>query len=87
MGGLLGAIVDCPATPNGGRVAALAAFIVSGLAAAPMQLLVFVMLFENWFDITPLVRGIAMFTGFMAAVLVRLIGVLTGTLSIPGNPD
>jgi hypothetical protein len=85
LGDLLGYILDdAPASPRG-RVAGLTALVVSGLAAAPMLLLAFILLFESWFDITPLVRGITIFTGFMAGATGRLISTLTRRASPPGN--
>ena len=85
LGDLLGNFVGESRASTTGQVAGLTAFIVSGLAAAPMLVLAFILLFENWFDITPLVRGITAFSGFMAAATGRLIGTFTMRASPPGT--
>ena len=77
LGDLLGYALDDVAPSSHPRIAALAAFVVSALSAAPMVLLVYVIYFEARYEITPLIRGIAAFTGFMASATGRLLTALT----------
>lgn len=85
LGDLLGYfLVASPASASAGA-ACLTALIFSAVIAGPMLLLVFILLFERWFDITPLVVGTTGFAGFMAGAAGRLISALTGASPTPGN--
>jgi hypothetical protein len=85
LGDLLGFILDDASVESHGRLAGLTALVVSGLTAGPMLLVVFILLFEKWFDITPLVGEVAAFTGFMAGATGRLMTILIARVASAAN--
>lgn len=79
IGDVIGYLLGDRPGPTKGTVAGLTTFVVSGLTAAPMLLLAFLMLYERRFDMTPEVLGISAFDGLMASASGRLISALRMT--------